>query len=299
MHKMESKRDMQNMSEDKYGSTLPLDIAECKRSNIMVSGTNSTGKSLTAMSISDILMANNWQVLVFDSSGIWKQKSSIPWFYMVSETTLKYILPTHGSLIYDTSLLLPSYQRQFIEWVLNDVWKMKVQQKPKPWTLIVLEEAQLYMRNIKGMVSQNLMRVCSVGRNQHVRLLAISPSHVGLDTEFRRLAQQRYIFKIGNENNTKRRFSSVYSKDWFRVAKHLDIGFCIYYLNERMKVYKIPLFQSNVKPMAYREPQKPKPKGIIHRILTAINGSEEPDLDEDSDEWEEGEGYPIFDEEFV
>lgn len=37
----------------------------------------------------------------------------------------------------------------------------------------------------------------------------------------------------------------------------------------------------------------------MQRILTAINGSEEPDLDEDSDEWEEGEGYPIFDEEFV
>jgi hypothetical protein len=66
-----------------------------------------------------------------------------------------------------------------------------------------------------------------------------------------------------------------------------------------MKVCKIPESQSNAQPIPYREPEKPKPKGIIHRILTAINGSEELDLDEDSDEWEGGEGYPIFDEEFL
>lgn len=288
---------MQNMFDDKYGS-MPLDIEECKRSNVMISGTNSTGKSLTAMSISDILMANNWQVLVFDSSGIWKQKSSIPWFYMVSETTLKYVLPTHGSLIYDISLLLPSYQREFIEMVLNDVWKMKVQQQPSNWCLIVLEEAQLYMRNIKGMVSQNLMRVCSVGRNQHVRLLAISPSHVGLDTEFRRLAQQRYIFKIGNESNTKRRFSSIYSKDWFRVAKHLDCGFCIYYFNEKMRAVKIPLFISQTTPQPYREPEPEKKPNILTRILNRINGSEDEEEDDIAEEEEEDE-YPIWDDDFV
>jgi len=262
---------VQNMLENKYGK-FPLDLEECKKSNIMISGTNSTGKSRLAMSISERLMAEGWQILVFDSSGIWKRKSSIPYYFQVSEVSMSYILPKSESMIFDISLLLPSYQREFLEAILNDIWLDRVKNPRDQWLLIVLEEAQLYMRNIKGLVSQSLMRMCSVGRNQKIRVLAISPSHVGLDTEFRRLAQQRYIFRIGNESNTRRRFSSVYSRDWYRVCKELDTGFCLYYLNEKMQVWRIPLFQSSNKP---KQVVDPKPKSFIHKIITAISGNEE------------------------
>jgi len=110
-----------------------------------------------------------------------------------------------------------------------------------------------------------------------------------LITEFRRLSGQRFHFRILPEANAKRRFASIYSKDWYRVVKHLDVGFAIYYLNERMKVVKIPLFQSNIQPMPYREPQPEKKPNILTRILMRINGSEEEEEDE----------YPIWDDDFV
>jgi len=290
----------ENMFEDKYG--LPLSLSECKKSNLLLTGCNQQGKSLTAMQICDVLMLNNWQILCMDSVGVWKEKSSIPTFFTVSEKTMRYVLPKRESIIFDISMLLPSYQREFIEAILNDVWQFRVKQKPKHWCMIVLEEAHQYMRNLRGLVSQSLMRICSVGANHGIRTLAISPSLTGIDTEFRRLSGQRFHFRILPEANAKRRFASIYSKDWYRVVKHLDVGFAIYYLNERMRVVKIPLFQSNIQPMPYREPVKPKPKGIIHRILTALNGSEdeEPEEDEEFDdidseeeiEIDESEEYP-------
>jgi hypothetical protein len=113
----------ENMFESCYDSTLPLDLEETRKSNILITGTNQQGKSLTAMSISDRLIRENWQVLAFDNVGHWKHKSSIPWLYMVSETTQKYILPKHGSLIYDISNLLPVNQKEFCEWVFADLEK--------------------------------------------------------------------------------------------------------------------------------------------------------------------------------
>lgn len=258
---------------------LWLDIAECKRSNIMVSGTNATGKSLTAMAISDRLMLNGFQIYVVDSTGIWKQKSSIPLYWRVSEVSMRYVLPK-SSIIYDVSRLTASYQREFLESILAEVWLRSLDNNRTKWLMVVIEEAHLLMRHIRGRASENLLRICSVGRNVNIRTLAISPSFVGLDAEFRRLSQQRYHFKLPNESNTKRRFCSIYSKDWYRVAKQLDVGYAIWYLNERMKIVKIPKFVSNVKPMPYFEAkpqlrQKPKKKRLIDRIKIALSGSEE------------------------
>jgi len=57
------------------------------------------------------------------------------------------------------SLLLPSYQKEFVENALNDIWKLRIQQKPKQWLLFVFEEFQLYAKNIRGNVSQNILRI--------------------------------------------------------------------------------------------------------------------------------------------
>lgn len=251
-----------------------LSIEECMKSNIMISGTNAQGKSLCGMAISDLLMRQNWQIIVIDGTGIWKQKSSIPYYQVISETTMKFYL-TQESIIYDTSRLLPSYQREFIENLLSEIWLSRIDQPTDKWLLIVLEESHLFMRHIRGRASENLLRICSVGRNVRIRTLAISPSFVGLDAEFRRLSQQRYHFKIPNEANTKRRFCSIYSKDWYRCAKELDVGFCIYYLNEKMKITKIPLFISQRKPQPFIKPE-PEKKGFWKTVLSAFaNGHSE------------------------
>lgn len=88
---------------------MPFDVSEAKRSNVLISGTNQQGKTLAAMTISDLLQNEEWQLVVFDNVGHWKEKSSIPFYYRISETTGKYIL-TDKSIVYDISLLLPDSQ---------------------------------------------------------------------------------------------------------------------------------------------------------------------------------------------
>ena len=222
---------------------LPLDFNECKRSNILISGTNQVGKSLAAMGISHLLRSKGWQILVFDNCGHWREKSSISKSYVVKKKKDRIVMHVGESMIFDVSLLLPRDQKRFLEQMLEQVWKFRVLQKPKQWCLIVLEEAHLYMRNIRGLASQSLMRMCSVGANWRIRTLAISPSLTGLDTEFIRLCGQRFHFRLGIELNAERRFRAYYGLDWTRIAKTLDVGYCIYLDRAKLEVWKIPMFQ--------------------------------------------------------
>lgn len=251
------------MSENKY----PLSTEEAKKSNILVTGTNQQGKSRLAMAIADKLMSESWQVIVFDNVGIWKNKSSIPLYFEVSENSMRYVIPKNSSIIYDISYLLPSYQKEFVENVLADLWRNRLRGETDKQTLIVFEESHLYMRNIRSLLGQNLMRICSVGANHKIRTLAISPSLTGLDTEFIRLCQQRYHFKLGCELNAKRRFRGYYSKDWQVVAENLDVGYCIYYINGKLKVHGIPLFESNTTPKPYRIPKTTQKKRSLWRVI--------------------------------
>lgn len=284
--------DAENMIEDKH---VPIDLSEAKKSNILVTGTNQQGKSLTAMAISDRLMRESWQILAFDNVGHWKNKSSIPAWFKVSETTMKYILPQQGSLIYDISNLLPVSQKEFVEWVLADLWKSRIQQQNNHYVLVLFEEFQLYAKNVRGNVSQNILRIMSVGSNHGIRCLGITPDLSLIDCAFIRLAQQRYHFKLGNEPNAKRRFRAYYGLDWCRTARHLEQGFCIYVNKEKLKVVKIPMFTSSRMPQQYVEPVKPS---LWHRIKVALNGSEENEEEDDIAE-EDDTGVTFEDEDLI
>lgn len=279
MKKVSHATTLKNIFNYKYQGRFPIDFEECKKSNVLVSGTNQQGKSLCSMLISDILMRNypdNWQIIVFDNVGHWKQKSSIPVYYTVSENTMKYVLPK-SSIIFDISLLLPAYQREFVENVLHETWKTRIQQKSEKWLMLVFEEFQLYAKNVRGNVSQNILRIMSVGANHGIRCLGITPDMSLIDCAFIRLTNQRYHFRLGNEPNAKRRFNSYYGKDYTTVARELDVGFCLYYLNEKLKVWKIPKFHQDIRPRQWQEP-KPKKKGLLARIFGT---SEEIDVDSD------------------
>jgi hypothetical protein len=221
-------------------------------------------------------------VIVFDNVGHWKNQSSIPVYYTVSETTMKYILPRH-SMIYDISLLLPSYQKEFCEMVLKDVWNTRINRQINRWTLIVFEEFQLYAKNVRGNVSQNILRIMSVGANHKIRCLGITPDLSLIDCAFIRLTNQRYHFRLGNEPNAKRRFRAYYGSDWCRIGLTLDVGCLINYLNEKLKVRCIPLFESKIRPEPYREPEPEQEKSLWHKIKVALSGQQNEWL-EDSEE---------------
>ena len=200
---------------------IAFDIEEAQTSNILISGANRTGKSRLSAGICSILQNFKWKIVVFDNVGVWKEISDVPTFYTVREKrnydpeskTWFYPFPK-SSMLFNTSLLEPVLQKSFADKVTRDLWHYQIRKREKEWTLIALEESQLYMRNIRGLVAQNLLRICSAGRNHKLRVLGISVDLALLDPSFIRLCQQRYHAKLGIEGNAKRRFRDYYGLDW-------------------------------------------------------------------------------------
>ena len=249
---------------------IDFDIPEAQTSNILVSGANKTGKSRLACGICSILQTINWRIVAFDNTGIWKQISDLPIFYSVRKARnydeeqkyWYYPYPTN-SMIFDTSLLIPDLQKSFVNDVLERIWNAQVRMEKKQGILIALEEFQLYGRNLRGSVAQNLLRICSAGRNHGIRVLAITVDLALIDSAFIRLTGQRYYGRLNIEENSKRKFRNYHGLDWTRIATELDVGFFIYMLRDKLRIVHIPLFQTTRTPQPYPVPkiriQPPKP----------------------------------------
>jgi len=257
---------------------IPFDYEEAQASNMLISGTNRRGKTRLACNIVSILETFNWKNVVVDPTGKWREVSDVQTFYTVRErsfdTELKewyYPFPK-SSMIFDTSLLIPKMQVSFTNQLSQDLWDYQVRTRHKRWCLLSLEEAQLYMRYLRGDVAQSLLRICSAGRNQNIRQLAITPDLSLIATDFIRLASQRWHGELSLEENSKRKFNRTYGKDWTTTALDLPLG-CFIYINTSKKirkVYCVPCFQSKRAPRRFyipmpTPPLKPK-RSLFQRI---------------------------------
>jgi hypothetical protein len=260
---------------------IPFNIEEAQRSNILISGTNHTGKSRLASNVTSILQNFSWKIVCFDNTGVWREISDLPIWCQVTEQdvnlayeTVNYPFPK-SSMIYDTSLLIPDQQKLFVDKVLRDLWDARVNNPSNQWTLVALEEAQLFMRNIRGSVSQNLLRIASAGRNLNVRILAITVDLALVDPSFIRLCQQRYHARLAIEDNSKRKFRGYYGGDWCRIAQELDLGFFIYLFKNKLKIVHVPLFEPKRLPAPYTPPtvELPKPKGLWQLVKEFFFGT--------------------------
>lgn len=251
---------------------LPFDLAEAQKSNILISGTNSTGKSRLACGIASLLRKFDWQVVAFDNSGVYRDISDIG--HLIKVYPLHYEgakIPriTDFSVVYDLSLQTPSEQVYTVNMILQDLWENRVIQGAQKWTLVLLEEMHLYARNVRGALSQNLLRIMTVGRNQKIRVLGVTVDLALIDPAFIRLCGQRYHGRLGIEENSKRKFRAYYGGDWLTVATELRTGDFIYY-KDRLRVVNVPLFEPKTKPQAIAErPQTvtQKAKVLIKRLL--------------------------------
>ena len=233
---------------------LPFDFEEAKSTNILISGTNKTGKSRLACNLASILEDSYWQVVAFDNSGTWKDISDIPLMVEVNEKHLlrRVPFPVNASLLYDMSTLEPDQQKMFVENIMRVLWQLRVETEPQTWLMIVLEEFQLYGRYTRGSLSQHLLRVMSVGRNQKMRILGITVDLALIDPAFIRLCGQRYHAKLGIEVGSKRRFSGYYGKHWTEQAEKLKVGEFIYLLGDELRLIKVPLFEPETRPVPYK-----------------------------------------------
>ena len=271
-----------NMGMGKFD--IPFDYEEMQATNGLISGTNRRGKTRLGCNIASILETFSWKNVVVDPTGKWREVSDIPTFYTVREqrnydpVSKEWLYPfPESSMIYDTQLLIPRQQRSFVNQLSLYLWNYQVTTRSKQWVLLTLEESQLYMRNIKGDVAQNLLRICSAGRNQQIRILAIVPDLALIATDFIRLCGQRWHAKLALEENSKRKFNRTYGKDWTEVAIHLDVG-CFMYVNtskEIQKVYCVPCFETKRIPQPFYVPMptQPKPKSLWQRIKEFFFGT--------------------------
>lgn len=257
--------------------SIAFDIPEQQKSNSLICGGNSTGKSRLACGIASILQNLNWRIIAFDPVGNYQKISDIPTFYRVRKARnydeeskeWYYPFPTE-SMLYDMSLLIPNLQKSFVNDVLERLWNAQVRMSTKQWTLIVLEESQLFMRSIRGSVSQNLLRVCSSGRNHKLRTLAVSTDLALLDASFIRLTSQRYYSRLNIEENSRRKFRNYHGLDWLRCVQELDLGYFVYMLRDKLKIIHVPCFEAKRTPQPYHVPMvtqpQPPPKSLWTRI---------------------------------
>jgi len=237
------------------------EINEQKESNTLIAGTNKTGKSRLACNIASILQNVNWKIIAFDPVGNYKTISDIPSFYTVTkernynQEKKEWFYPfPEDSLIYDLSLITPRTQKSFVNDVLEILWNNQVKKGSK-WTLIILEEFQLFGRNLRGSVAQNLLRICSAGRNHKIRILAVSVDLALIDPAFIRLTSQRYYGRLNIEENSKRKFRNYHGLDWCRIATELELGYFIYLLRDKLRVINIPCFETKRRSQALEVPQ--------------------------------------------
>lgn len=224
-----------------------LDLEECKASNILISGTNRTGKSRLACAVASVLQSLNWRVICFDNSGVWKSISDIPNILELKPNKPSCNIPSDYSLIVDMSNLTSDHQKILLDSIASDIWiNRKIY--GDNWLLVILEELELYAKNLRGTNSQNLKRLMHAGRNRQVRVLGVTTDLSLIDCSFIRLCQQRFHGRLGIEANSKRRFKQYYGKQWLEVATKLKTGHFIYLLRDQLSLISVPLFTAKRKP---------------------------------------------------
>lgn len=264
-----------NGTETEVFHGLKFDMTEAQRSNILCTGANRSGKTLLSCSIASVLMRYGWRVTVFDSSGVWRTVSDVPYYYEVKPNEYYFQIPTieNESLIYDLSSLIPERQRLVVDGVLRTLWNNRTNYRYNLWNMIILEESQLYMKNMRGALSQNLFRLASVGRNRQIRLMAICFDLALIDSAFARLCSQRFHGKLNIESNCRRKFKAYYGKTWLDVAEHLQTGSFIYVLNNNLQKIRIPQFQRTTLKPRDIETLNDKPSvenGLLAKIRRAF-----------------------------
>lgn len=130
---------------------------------------------------------------------------------------------------------------------------------------------QLYLKNIRGPISQNLLRVMGTGRNQQIRVLGVTIDLALIDPCFIRLCGQRYHGFLDVEENSKRKLQRYYGKDWARTAfEGLQTGDFIYYIDHKLRVMSVPCFEPKKTPEHIKEkptPMKSRIKALVNKLI--------------------------------
>jgi len=255
-----------------------FDLKEAKKTNILISGANASGKTRLACAISSMLNRLGYKVVVIDVSGVWKTVSDLPKLIKAYKFNEEIAIPEtpFESHIVDLSMLKLSETKQIVEKISNQIWDSRQNQPNQKPMWLVFEEAELYLRNIRGTASESVYRMVHVARNIGVRCILLTVDLALLDASVVRQAGLRFHGFLNVEENSKRKFSSYYGKDYTRIAfEDLEAGDFIRLSGRKLDIISVPLFKPKHKPKAIYEfvqPQEqaittPERRSLISRLL--------------------------------
>jgi len=231
-----------------------IDLIECKKSNTLIVGQTGSGKTLLSMGIVDLLLRSGWEVHVFDSVGVWR-KSPLK-HRMILKSNRVNLCDFTDSTVVDMSRLRIDDQKALLEKYSEWIWNIRVDD---PYSInrplmIVLEESQNYIKDLRSLMAQNIFRLLMSGRNLGIRILMISPRLNNVSAECRFLANQKYI-GLSYETNVLAKIKSLFGKDVMNTCKSLRVGEFVYSKPPLppVKIY-VPEYKTTNKPVVYQKP---------------------------------------------
>ena len=157
-------------------------------------------------------------------------------------------LPKNASGIFDLSLLKPSETKTVVNQIVSELWSSQVDNPTTPM-FTIFEEAEVFLRNIRGEVNEEVYRLVHVGRNFKTRAILITSDLALIDPSVIRLCSIRFHGNLNVEENSKRKFKSYYGKDWSRIAfEALESGDFIQLSNKQLNIISVPLFTPTTTP---------------------------------------------------
>ena len=208
------------------------------------------------------------------------------------------------SAFFTYSIINQIYRKQYLK-----AYKYGIESLTEHYIFIIEESQNVFdSSTINRKLFNRLRKIFSVARNLNIHFVMCSQRLVDLNTKIRGRARL-LIGQIGLDDYELKISRLLKNSKYRKNVLHLPKGVFLYPTLDSL--ISFPMFKQNGKPYAYQFEQpkpieQPQPKqNFIQRFITKFKhkeisiAEEIEQQDEELNEVEEEEEFPIFDEEFV
>jgi len=241
---MRSPKPEKQPSQEMPFGDFEVDIDEIMKSGLYISGTTGSGKSDIAMYVADKLREKRINVITFDNSQDWLERSNIMERITVSSPLkqVSFTLNNHDT-IYDISELTPMEQQMLVEAFCEVMYKnqaMRTVEQRHPY-FIIFEESQIYMPQgcMRAKRFQNTVRLLTQGRNYKVRFGIITQFASMVDKDVMKYMKIRYFGWTSEKNDVE--YVQGFIGDKAHELKTLESGQFFYSQPDQQILRKIKI----------------------------------------------------------
>jgi hypothetical protein len=109
-------------------------------------------------------------------------------------------------------------------------------------------------------------------RNFGLSYIALTQRLASVDSNLAEISGLKFFGKTEGDNN-RRKAKAWLPKQYLNKARDLKTGEFLHQYGSKITSEKVPLFQSRTKPRPYEEPEKPKKRNLITRMIRALVGT--------------------------